>query len=71
MSSQKTSWDLDIRIRERNLQKGILSPKDIERHLKDLPDVAANAEAVSLTQPVFDGLSQDEASDETAREGGE
>jgi len=71
MTSQKTPWDLDIRIRERNLQKGILSPKDIERHLKDLPDVAANAEAVSLTQPVFDGLSQDEASDETAREGGE
>lgn len=71
MTSQKTPWDLDIRIRERNLQKGILSPKDIERHLKDLPDVAANAEAVSLTQPVFDGLSQDEASDEIAREGGE
>jgi len=71
MSSQKTSWDLDIRIRERNLQKGILSAKDVERHLKDLPDVAANADAVSLTQPVFDGLSQDDAGDETDREGGE
>lgn len=54
MTSQKTPWDLDLRIRDRNLQKGVLSTKELERHLKELPDVSANAEAVPLPQPTFD-----------------
>lgn len=69
MTSRKTPFDLDIRTRDRNLQKGILSSKDIERHLKDLPDVAANAEPLSLTQPIFEGQTEEGA--EPAREGEE
>lgn len=53
MSSQKTPWDLDLRIRDRNLQKGVLSQKDLERYLKDLPDLAAVVDPVQLPQPIF------------------
>lgn len=55
MTTQKTPWDLDVRVRERNLKKGILEPKDIEKHLKDLPDASANADSVVLTQPALSG----------------
>jgi hypothetical protein len=33
-------WDWDVRVRERNLRKGILDEKDVEKHLSQLPDVA-------------------------------
>jgi hypothetical protein len=51
MNSHKTPWDLDVRVRERNLRKGVLDEKDIEKHLKELPDSAANAENVTIPQP--------------------
>ena len=51
MNSQKTPWDLDVRVRERNLRKGVLDEKDVEKYLKELPDSAANAENVSTPQP--------------------
>lgn len=66
MTSQKNPWDLDLRIRDRNLQKGILGPKDIERYLKELPDVAANAESVHVPQPTF---AEDAGEGETESEG--
>ena len=34
----------DIRVRERYLRDGIVSQKDLDKHLKDLPDEAANSE---------------------------
>jgi hypothetical protein len=55
MTSQKTPWDLDVRVRERNLRKGVLDDKDVEKHLKDLPDSAANAENVTIPQPAVGG----------------
>jgi len=55
MTSQKTPWDLDVRVRERNLRKGVLDEKDVEKYLKDLPDVAANADNVSVAQPAVGG----------------
>jgi hypothetical protein len=51
MTSQKTPWDLDVRVRERNLRKGVLDEKDVEKYLKELPDSAANAESVTTPQP--------------------
>jgi hypothetical protein len=51
MTSQKTPWDLDVRVRERNLRKGVLDEKDVEKHLKELPDSAANADSVTIPQP--------------------
>jgi hypothetical protein len=55
MHSQKIPWDLDIRVRERNLRKGVLDEKDVEKYLKELPDSAANAEAVITPQPALSG----------------
>jgi len=51
MTIPKTPWDLDVRVRERNLRKGVLDEKDIEKYLKELPDSAGNAESVSTLQP--------------------
>jgi hypothetical protein len=53
MISQKTPWDLDVRVRERNLRKGVLDEKDVERYLKELHDCAANAENVTTPQPAI------------------
>ena len=55
MTSQKTPWDLDVRVRERNLRKGVLDEKDVEKYLKELPDSAANAENVAIPQPAVGG----------------
>ena len=51
MTNQKTPWDLDVRVRERNLRSGVLDEKDVEKHLKELPDTGANAETVQIPQP--------------------
>jgi hypothetical protein len=51
MTSLKTPWDLDVRVRERNLRKGVLDDKDVEKYLRELPDSAANAENVTIPQP--------------------
>jgi hypothetical protein len=48
-------WDLDVRVRERNLRKGILDDKDVEKHLGQLPDLADQAEALGLPQPALGG----------------
>ena len=57
MSNQKTinPWDLDIRVRERLLKNGTLTEKDVEKHEKELVDVADNSDAVSLSQPALGG----------------
>ena len=55
MTTQKTPWDLDVRVRERNLRKGVLDDKDVEKYLKELPDSAANAESVTTPQPAVGG----------------
>jgi hypothetical protein len=33
-------WLFDKRILERNIQKGLLNPKDLEKRLKSLPDLS-------------------------------
>jgi hypothetical protein len=55
MTTQKTPWDLDVRVRERNIRKGVLDEKDVEKYLKELPDSAANAENVTTPQPAVGG----------------
>lgn len=42
---------VDKRIIERNIQKGLISRKDFERHLSELPDCGENAELVSFEPP--------------------
>jgi hypothetical protein len=55
MTNPKTPWDLDIRVRDRNLKKGVLEDAEVQNYLKELPDLSANAELVTLPQPAITG----------------
>jgi len=48
-------WEWDIRVRERNVGKGIFDEKDIEKHLAQLPDAADQAESIVVPQPALGG----------------
>jgi hypothetical protein len=54
-SNTKTinAWEWDIRVRERNVRKGVFDEKDIERFLSQLPDVGDKAESIVLGQPAL------------------
>ncbi len=45
----------DVRVRERLVAKGVLSEDDVTKYLEALPDVAAESEAVDLSQPAIAG----------------
>jgi hypothetical protein len=49
------SWEWDIRVRERNIGKGIFDEKDVEKHLAQLPDAADQAEMIVIPQPALGG----------------
>ena len=71
--SNKTisAWDLDIRVRDRNLKNGSLSEKDLEKFLTALPDLADAAEPVSLAQPALaaeDAADLDDEEDDSPSE---
>jgi hypothetical protein len=46
-------WEWDVRVRERNLRKGVLDDKDVEKYLSQLHDVSDQAEASALGQPAL------------------
>ncbi|HXN30495.1 MAG TPA: hypothetical protein VN894_01480 [Polyangiaceae bacterium] len=48
-------WEWDVRVRERNIRKGIFEEKDVEKHLAQLPDVGDQAESIGLQQPALGG----------------
>jgi hypothetical protein len=48
-------WEWDVRVRERNLRKGILDEKDVEKHIAQLPDAADQAESIGIVQPALGG----------------
>ena len=56
-NSNKTvnPWEWDVRVRERNLRKGVLEDKDVEKHLSALGDVADQAESLPIPQPALGG----------------
>jgi hypothetical protein len=56
-NSNKTvnPWEWDVRVRERNLRKGVLDDKDVEKHLSSLGDVADQAESLAIPQPALGG----------------
>jgi hypothetical protein len=49
------TWDWDIRVRERNLKKGILDEKDVDKYLLALSDVAEEGEGIASPQPALGG----------------
>ena len=48
-------WEWDVRVRERNLSKGVFDEKDVEKHLAQLPDTADQAEVIAVAQPALGG----------------
>lgn len=48
-------WDLDIRVRERNLRTGAVTEKDLEKMRASLPDLEDQVESVTLPQPAIGG----------------
>ncbi len=61
------SWDWDVRVRDRNMQKGLLGDKDLEKYLGQLPDAAEGAEVIAVDQPALDApLNDDDESDDFA-----
>jgi hypothetical protein len=48
-------WEWDVRVRERNLRKGVFDEKDVEKHLGQLPDVGDQAEPIAVGQPALGG----------------
>ena len=70
--TQKTNpnpWILDVRVRERNLNKGLLTEKEVEKHLAGLPDVADQAENFATPQPALELPEEDEGDDEGEADG--
>lgn len=62
-------WILDVRVRERNLKAGLLTEKDVEKHLAALPDLADQAEPFGTPQPALEEQDIDEADDESPSDG--
>jgi hypothetical protein len=59
---------MDVRIRERYLRKGTISTADVEKYLKDLPDVTTNAEMIDYMKMFEDEQAADEDEDEDEEE---
>jgi hypothetical protein len=57
MSNDKTinSWDWDIRVRDKMLKSNTLTDKDVEKQVAALPDLAEQAEPVTIAQPAIGG----------------
>jgi len=55
MSNKISPWDLDIRVRERNLKNGRLGDKDLEKFITGLPDLATDTTPFSTPQPALHG----------------
>lgn len=49
------SWDWDVRVRERNIKRGLLDADIIEKQMAKLADNAEQSEAVTLAQPALGG----------------
>ena len=61
--TQKTTqnpWQMDVRVRERNLKSGALTEKELEKYLTGLPDVTEQAEAFGTSQPALVGSAADD-----------
>ena len=51
--AKNTSWDFDLRVRDRNLANGTLDQKVVDKHLADLPDMESQCETLEMQQPAL------------------
>ncbi len=47
-------WQMDVRVRERNLKSGSLTDKELEKNLAALSDVADQSEPFATQQPALE-----------------
>jgi hypothetical protein len=47
----------DLRVRERLLAAGVLTPAELERYLGELPELETQAEALGIDQPALGAAS--------------
>ena len=50
----------DVRVRERNLKRGLIDAKEVDKYLADLPDQAEQAELITQPQPALTGDDDDQ-----------
>jgi hypothetical protein len=57
MSNNKVinAWEWDVRVRERNMKKEVLTEKDLEKRDAQLVDLADQCEPVGVSQPALGG----------------
>jgi hypothetical protein len=60
--------ELDLRVRERMIAKGVLEPKTLDKYLGDLPDREAQAVTIDVPQPALTGAMVDDDDDDDADE---
>jgi len=53
---------MDVRIRDRYVHKGLVSRDQVEKYLNNLPDMASNAESVDY-EKIFESDDVDDAED--------
>jgi hypothetical protein len=58
MTETKSQKDYDVRVRERNLKRGVVKPDEVKRYLDSLPDLTNLAQQVEVTQPGRGGAEQ-------------
>ena len=63
-SAWKNPWLTDVRVRDRNVKKGLLDSKDVEAYLSDLGDAADKGEEIDLPQPALDLPDDDDDDDD-------
>ncbi len=64
MTTTKAQWDMDVRVRERNLHNGTIKQEDVDKMLAALPDAADMGQALELEQPAVGSEAQAEAETE-------
>lgn len=68
MATQRDMNLLDVRIVDRNIQKGLIKRKEYDKYLKGLSDVSDKAEPVSEHQPLEPRSEDEETEAEAAEE---
>ena len=60
MSNKISPWDLDIRVRDRNLKNGRLEDKDLDKFISSLADLGSDTVAFATAQPALTGSNRGE-----------
>jgi len=63
MTTSKVQWDLDVRVRERNLKQGLIKAEDVGKMLDGLRDVSDWALSAEVPQPAV-GTDEEDAEPE-------